>query len=392
MSVNNNGLSEYFKIIRQFIMCHAGEGDAVAARQAVDAITPAAEHGDAKAQMLLGKYYSCGYHNGCDNRKAIYWFEKAADNGNAEAAMLIMEIYRNDCPDGIDAERRKVLILEWHRRWFDILALQADKGSAKAAKDLMCQYVEDCPEDIDPEAGLKIARKWYNRWIKLLTAKADRGDSMDKWNLAEVLLYGDCVPEELLDCFTDEDDECNLSHAIVLYKEVTADCQFLMKHKAYFRMGCAYNDLGLWKKAITCFKKAAKLNWHEAYAKIGDAYRYGKGVETDDATARRWYKKGSGLGEITAMLRLAECYKSGIGGDPDYEKAMLEYQHIAERINGRGFKHEAIGIGTALYELGNIYMNGLGVQTDLKEALRYFTLAAKKCNNPQAENKLNELL
>ena len=392
MKSDNIGQSEYFKIIRQFIKCHAGEGDAVAARQAVDAITPAAEQGDVGAQMLLGKYYSWGYHSGCDNRKSIYWFEKAADNGNAEAAMLIMEIYRNDCPDGIDGERRKVLISEWHRRWLDILSIKADKGSANAAKDLMCQYVEDCPEDIDPEDGLKIARKWYDRWIKLLTAKAESGDSMDKWNLAQILLYGDCVPEDLLDCFTDEDDERSLSQAIVLYKEVTADCRFLMKPKAYFRMGCAYNDLGRWEKALASFKKAAKLNWHEAYAKIGDAYRYGKGVEADDVAARRWYKKGADLGEITAMLRLAECYKNGIGGKQDYAKAREKYMELAERINGRGFKHQYAGIGTALYELGNMYLNGLGVQPDSKEAIRCFKLAVKKCNNALAENKLNELL
>ncbi len=113
MNSTNNALSEYFKIIRQFIKYHAGEGDAVSARQAAEAITPAAEHGDVKAQMLLGRYYSWGYHNECDSRKAIYWFEKAAANGNSDAAMLIMEIYRNDCPGGIEVEQRKALILEF---------------------------------------------------------------------------------------------------------------------------------------------------------------------------------------------------------------------------------------------------------------------------------------
>lgn len=392
MCAKNNGMAECFKIIRQFIKCYAGEGDVVSARQAADAITQAAEQGDVKAQMLLGRYYSWGYHSGCDNRKAILWFEKAADNGNAEAAMLIMEIYRNDCPEGIEAERRKALIQEWHRRWFDILATKAGKGSIDAAKSLMNLYIEDCPEDIAPGEGLEIARKWYNRWIALLTAKADRGDSMDKWNLAEVLLYGDYVPEELLDCFTDEDDGRNLSQAIVLYKEVTADCHFLLKHKAYFRMGCAYNDLGLWEKALACFKKAAKLNWHEAYAKIGDACRYGNGIEKDEAQARKWYRKGADVGEITAMLRLAECYKEGIGGKQDYAKAMDYYVMLAERVNGRGFRHQSAGIGTALYEIGNMYLKGLGVQPDLKKAIRYFTLATRKCNNPQAEIKLNELL
>ncbi|MFG6384886.1 MAG: sel1 repeat family protein, partial [Muribaculaceae bacterium] len=210
MNSTNNALSEYFKIIRQFIKCHAGEGDAVSARQAVEAITPAAEQGDVKAQMLLGRYYSWGYHNECDNQKAIHWFEKAADNGNAEAPMLIMEIYRKDCPDGIEAELRKVLILKWHKRWLDLLATKADKGSVDAAKSLMNLYIEDCHEDANPKEGLETARKWYDRWIDILTTKAAMGNFVDKMNLANILLYADGVPEVLLDCFSDEDDERSL--------------------------------------------------------------------------------------------------------------------------------------------------------------------------------------
>ncbi len=393
MNSTNNALSEYFKIIRQFIKCHAGEGDAASARQAVEAITPAAEQGDVKAQMLLGRYYSWGYHNGCDNQKAIHWFEKAADNGNAEAAMLIMEIYRNDCPDGIEAEQRKALILKWHKRWLDLLATKADKGSVDAAKSLMNLYVEDCPEDANPEEGLETARKWYDRWIEILTAKAAKGNFVDKMNLADILLYAEGVPEVLLDCFSDEDDERSLRQALRLYRDITdSGCDDFFKAEACYKMGIAYHDLGDEKKAFTCFKKAAKLNWHEAYAKLGDAYRYGNGVEPDDEAARKWYRKGADVGEITAILRLAECYKDGIGGTQDYEKAMDCYLMLAERINGRGFKHQATGIGIALYEIGNMYLNGLGVQPDFKKAFLYFALAADKCNNPLAENKLNELL
>ena len=393
MKSDKNGLSQYFKIIQQFIKCYAGEGVAVSARQAVDAITPAAEYGDAKAQMLLGKYYSWGYHSECNNRKAIHWFEKAAANGNAEAAMLIMEIYRNDCPDGIEAERRKALILEWHRRWFDILATKAGNGSIDAARSLMNLYIEDCPEDIAPDDGLDTARKWYNHWVALLTAKADKGDSVDKMQLADIFLYAEGVPEELLDCFTEEDDERSLSQAIRLYRDISdSDCDDFFKAEAYYKMGIAYHDLGDEEKAFTCFKKAAKLNWHEAYAKIGDAYRYGNGIGPDDEAARKWYRKGADVGEITATLQLAGCYKNGIGGKQDYAKAMDCYLMLAERINGRGFKHQSAGIGTALYELGNMYLNGLGTSRDFKKAIRYFTLAAKKCNNTQAEDKLNELL
>lgn len=227
---------------------------------------------------------------------------------------------------------------------------------------------------------------------EILMAKANRGDSVDKMNLADILLYGNDVPEEVVGCLSDEDIRRNLLQAISLYKEVTTDNDFLMKHEAYFRMGCAYNDLGEGKKALSCFKKAAGLNCHEAFARVGDAYLYANGVVRNEALARQWYKKGADVGEITATLKLAGCYKNGIGGKPDYEKAMLEYQHIAERINGRGFKHQSAGIGTALYELGDMYLNGQGVQPDLKKAIRYFTIAVKKCNNPQSEIKLNELL
>lgn len=392
LDVKNKDLAEHYKIIQRFIKCYAGQGDAVSARQAVESIIPAAEQGDVTTQFLLGRYYSWGYHSDCDDRKAIYWFKKAADSGNAEAAQFIMEIYRDNCPDDIDAEQQNVLILKWHWRWFDMLAAKADKGSAGAAKELMNLYIEECPEDMTPEEGVVMAHKWYKRWIEILTAKAAKSDLVDKMNLADILLYADGVPEQLLDCFTDEDDERKLWQAIKLYKEIAgSDCIDFFWSEAYYKMGTAYHDLCDGKKALACFKKAAKLNCHEAYAKIGDAYRYGNGIEQDEAQARKWYRKGADVGEIAAVLRLAECYKDGIGGKQDYAKAMDEYLHLAERLEGRGWKHQAAGIGTALYEIGNMYLDGLGEQPDLKKAIRYFTLAVKKCNNGLAEDKLNEL-
>lgn len=39
MNDNNKDLSESYKIIRQFIKCHAGEGDAVSAQNAINTIT-----------------------------------------------------------------------------------------------------------------------------------------------------------------------------------------------------------------------------------------------------------------------------------------------------------------------------------------------------------------
>lgn len=74
------------------------------------------------------------------------------------------------------------------------------------------------------------------------------------------------------DCTNEKDDAQSLLQAIRRYKEITAgDYDGFFKSEAYYKMGIAYHDLDECKKSLSCFKKAAKLNCHEAYAKIGDA-------------------------------------------------------------------------------------------------------------------------
>lgn len=179
----------------------------------------------------------------------------------------------------------------------------------------------------------------------------------------------------------------NLRQSIKQYKEIVeGDESFTDKGEAWYMTGQAYRQLADFKKAFTCFKKAAAHDYSEAFAMVGDAYLYGQGVEKNPAKARLWYRKGVDMGEITATLKLADCYKNGIGGKVDYSKAMEQYLHLAERT-GRFWNRYADGIGTALYEIGNMYLNGLGVPVDLKKAARYFKLAAKK-GNSEAENAL----
>ncbi len=203
-----NNLSEQYKIIQQFTRQYAGEGDLEQARAAVAAITSVAEKGNAKAQYMLGKYYSWGYGEDCDNQKAIYWFEKATDNGNEKAAEALANLYRYDFHDDeIEAHTKKAFVLKWHNRWIAILEEKAAKDIAGAAQALMNLHVNDCPDDIDPEEGVEIARKWYDRWIEILKAKADKGDMSAKKKLADILYYGIGVPDEVLELIdSDEDD------------------------------------------------------------------------------------------------------------------------------------------------------------------------------------------
>lgn len=189
------------------------------------------------------------------------------------------------------------------------------------------------------------------------------------------------------DSLTANDKTKVLMQSIKRYKEIVeGDESFTEKGEAWYMMGQAYRQLVDFKKAFTCFKKAAAHDYSEAFAMVGDAYLDGQGIDKNPAKARLWYRKGADMGEITATLKLAGCYKNGIGGKVDYSKAMEQYLHLAERT-GRFWNRYAEGIGTALYEIGNMYLNGLGVPVDLKKATRYFKLAAKK-GNTHAENAL----
>ena len=96
---------------------------------------------------------------------------------------------------------------------------------------------------------------------------------------------------------------------------------------------------------------------------------------------------GADMGEINAMLKLADCYKHGTGCKVNYSKAMEQYLHLAQHT-GRYWQRYADGIGKALYEIGNMYLEGLDVPVDLKKSAKYFRLAAKK-GNRDAENALN---
>lgn len=182
-----------------------------------------------------------------------------------------------------------------------------------------------------------------------------------------------------------------LRQSIKQYKEfVKGDESFSEKGEVWYMMGQAYRQLADFKKAFTCFKKAAAHDYSEAFAMVGDAYLDELGVEKNPVKARLWYRKGTDMGEMTAILKLADCYKCGIGGSVDYSKAMEQYLHLAERT-GRFWNRYADGIGTALYEIGNMYLNGLGVPVDLKKAVRYFKLAAKK-GNTDAEKTLKTVI
>src|SRR5579863_6318520 len=65
--------------------------------------SPLAEHGDADAQVLLGRMYMIGQGVLKDVDVATKWFKASAEQGNAEAEFFLGSIYllpQKDVPEG----------------------------------------------------------------------------------------------------------------------------------------------------------------------------------------------------------------------------------------------------------------------------------------------------
>lgn len=368
--MNRKELSEYLKIIKQSVNDF---DDPEQAWPAVEAITPAAEQGNARAQYMLGMYYYTFY---CEEPyRFLTWMKRAAEANDMKATKFLADYYRFICDD-MEPGQRKLLGRKWLYRMIVMLKKNADKGMISAAKSLMNLYVQDRPDDMTEEEGRDAALAWYERMIEILSAKAEWGTTRDKKNLADTLSYDLGVPEEIVSYLPDRMDE-----ATRLYEEISVEKK---DGTSYVDLAQTYNSEGNEEKAFECYMKAAEIGYATAYYNVANAYLNGEGVERDFDQAFKWFRKAADSGDTYAKLKLAECYKRGAGCERDYAAAMALYLQIA---GDKSLKRNSF-VDVAEYELGNMYLKGLGVEIDLRKAYDYFKRAASQ-DNRAAENALN---
>lgn len=368
--MNSKELSEYLKIIKQSVDAF---DDPEAAWSAVNAITPAAEQGNPRAQYMLGMYYYTYYCE--DSSRFLPWMEKAADADNLKAIKFLADYYRFICDD-MEPEQRKSLGRKWLYRMIEVLTKKADKGVVSAAKSLMNLYVHDRPDDISENEGREAALMWHERLVEILRAKAEKGTVKDKKNLADALYDGCDAPEEIDSCLPDRVEE-----AVRLYEAISVEKK---DGASYVDLAQTYSREGNGEKAFECYMKAAELGYTDAFYNVANAYLNGEGVERDFDKAFEWFQKSVASGDSYAKLKLAECYKRGAGCQRDYAAAMALYQQVAGDKSLKRYSFTDV----AEYELGNMYLKGLGVEVDLRKAYDYFKLAASH-DNRAAENALN---
>jgi len=119
-------------------------------------------------------------------------------------------------------------------------------------------------------------------------------------------------------------------------------------------------------------RAAGESGWQQA---LGELERYyysraerllnGDGVAGDASQAVAYYRKAGELGHRRAAFMLGECYRHGIGTEPDPGQAMVWYMTAARLFDAK-------------LALADMYYFGRGVVQNYREALRWFIQAVEQ--------------
>jgi len=111
-----------------------------------------------------------------------------------------------------------------------------------------------------------------------------------------------------------------------------------------------------------------------AQLKLARAYESGVGVPQDDGLAALWYRRAAEQGDSEAQDTLGAKFLIGQGVQRDKEEAVKWFRESARQKNA-----------SAMYHLGAAYYNGDGVPIDDGLSYAWFTLAKEAGNQSAAE-------
>lgn len=166
---------------------------------------------------------------------------------------------------------------------------------------------------------------------------------------------------------------------------------------------------------VASIRTAAEQGDVSAQVKLGECYATGQRVAKDLAEAVKWYRKAAEQGDATAEYNLGNCCAFGEGVPQDYAEAAKWYLKAAAKgdrsaqseigfyyVNGRGGlpvdaaegvkwyrKAAEQGSSYAQLQLGRIYFNGEGQPKDVVEAMKWYRLAGEQ-NESYAQLQLGE--
>ena len=168
---------------------------------------------------------------------------------------------------------------------------------------------------------------------------------------------------------------------------------------------------GDYESAFNMFKQAAEHGNAEAQDTLGEMYKWGRGVERDDAEALSWYRKAAEQGNADAQYNLGDAYRFEMFDlEQNDVEAVKWYHKAAEQGSIAGYlglariyrdkkNPEAVkwwrkvaeleleGVDVAQLQLGELYEYGICTEQNDVEAVKWYCKAAER-GNSHAQYKL----
>ena len=126
-------------------------------------------------------------------------------------------------------------------------------------------------------------------------------------------------------------------------------------------------------------RKAAAEGDAEAQRFMGEAFRYGRGVEQDYQEALGWFLKSALQGNASAEAQLGDMHLFGLGTEKNNDEAFSWYLKAAEHGNAEAQNNVAF-----------LFINGLGTEKDDAKAAEWYRKAAEQGLAP-AERNLGDM-
>lgn len=308
------------------LLCWLGRGVSRDVAQAVDWWRKGAEAGDGRAMAAMGLCYENGVGVERNLDKAMLWYSKGAEVGEGSAMTSLGVCYQ----EGLGVERDMSRALAWLRK-----GAEANDGRAMTILGVLYKKGKGVKRNLGQ------ALTWFRKG-------AEAGTSRAMTYLGMSYLYGWGV-------------ERDLGQALTWYHRAAeaGDGMAMSNLGVFYERGQGVQrDPG---QALALYRQGAEAGDGRAMTNLGGCYQEGRGVERDMSQALAWYHKGAEAGDGRAMANLATCYEQGHGVERDVSKALSWLRKGAEA-----------GDGLAMANLGIFYLQGKGVERDVSKALALF--------------------
>ena len=127
-------------------------------------------------------------------------------------------------------------------------------------------------------------------------------------------------------------------------------------------------------------RELAESGHPQCQVNMGNYYREGDLVKRNPRVAFCWYMRAAKQGYWYGQFLVADCYFEGDGVKQDYKEAVKWYESGVAQFDNEHYDRvdeevEDMSTYTAVYRLTQCYREGLGVKKDLEKAAEWYDKA-----------------